>query len=375
MSQGMRLSVSDVARLLTNPSPENRAETVIKVGAEFAHGGMDDEAISLALEIFRIVVHDAEIRVRKALAESVKDNPLVPHDVAMTLAQDVAEVAIPILENSSVLDEKDLIEIVRNFDSDHQVAIAKREQVSTSISEALANTHNEDVVATLVANNGAKISEQTLTTVLDEFGDNEQINAPLVRRRSLPITIAERLVTLVSESLKEHIVTHHEISEDLASDLILESRERATVSLLGSNDQAGDVARLVDQLFENGRLTPTLVLRALCMGDMQFFAHAMSRRGNIPVANVYSLIDDSGRLGMKSLFENSGMPVGMLDLARVALNIITETEYDGLENDRDRFRSRMIERVLTTFESGINPENLDYFISKLGSSPPPAAAH
>lgn len=375
MSQGMRLSVSDVARLLTNPSPENRAETVIKVGAEFAHGGMDDEAISLAREIFRIVVHDAEIRVRKALAESVKDNPLVPHDVAMTLAQDVAEVAIPILENSSVLDEKDLIEIVRNFDSDHQVAIAKREQVSTSISEALANTHNEDVVATLVANNGAKISEQTLTTVLDEFGDNEQINAPLVRRRSLPITIAERLVTLVSESLKEHIVTHHEISEDLASDLILESRERATVSLLGSNDQAGDVARLVDQLFENGRLTPTLVLRALCMGDMQFFAHAMSRRGNIPVANVYSLVDDSGRLGMKSLFENSGMPVGMLDLARVALNIITETEYDGLENDRDRFRSRMIERVLTTFESGINPENLDYFISKLGSSPPPAAAH
>lgn len=363
----MRLSVSDVARLLTNPSPDNRAETVSKVATEFSKGELDAEARALATEIFRIVVHDAELRVRKALADCIKDNPDVPYDVALTLAQDVSEVAVPVLENSAVLEDEDLLEIIRNFQPEHQIAVARRAEVSPEIADALAETHNEDVVATLIANEGATLTEKTMRNVLDEFGELEKINAPMARRGKLPITIAERLVSLVSESMRDYIVTHHEISRDLASDLILESRERATVSLLGPNDQKSDVLELVDQLYRHGRLTPTLVLRALCMGDSRFFEASLAKLANIPLNSAYSLIEDSGSLGLKSLFDRGGLPANMLELARVAIKVKQETEYDGQENDRERFRARMIERVLTTIETGIDPENLDYFISKLGS--------
>lgn len=367
MSEGMRLSVSDVAGLLTNPSPENRAETVIKVAAEFSKGKLDSEARALATEIFRIVVHDAELLVRKALAECVKDNPDVPYDVALALAQDVSDVAVPVLESSEVLDDEDLLEIVRNFEPEHQIAVAKRAQVSAEIADALVETHNEDVVATLVANDGATLTEETMRAVLDEFGELEKINAPMARRGKLPITIAERLVSLVSESMQEYIVTHHEISRDLASDLILESRERATVGLLGPDHQKSDVVELVNQLYFHGRLTPTLILRALCMGDSRFFEVSLAKLANIPVDSACSLIHDSGNLGLKSLFDRGGLPANMVRLARVAIKVKQETDYDGMENDRERFRARMIERVLTTFETGIDAENLDYFISKLGS--------
>jgi hypothetical protein len=37
-------------------------------------------------------------------------------------------------------------------------------------------------------------------------------------------------------------------------------------------------------------------------------------------------------------------------------------------DDRHRFQQRMLERMLTNCEDGFDPDNLDYFITKLGST-------
>ncbi len=53
-----------------------------------------------------------------------------------------------------------------------------------------------------------------------------------------------------------------------------------------------------------------------------------------------------------------------------------ETEYDGEENDRERFRRRMIERILTQVENpdlDMDEENIDYLLTKI-SQPTPALA-
>ena len=375
MPKGHKLSHEDVLRLLKDPSAENRAVTARKLGSEFDADSLDPAARRIAEDIFRAMVKDAEVMVREALAESLKDNPEIPHDVAVTLAHDVARVATPILECSEVLTEEELVEIVHDFDTEHQMAVARRETVSETLAEALVETRDEDVVATLVANEGAEISEMTMNTVVDQFGTNARIQEPLIRRNKLPLMIAERLVSLVSENLREQIVTHHEISPDLATDLVLESRERATVSLLSPTSTSADVLDLVNELHQNGRLTPTLILRALCMGDMAFFETALAIRANIPLRAAFMLIDDDGELGLATLFDRAGMPAEMLDLARVAVAVKKETDYDGGDNDRERFRHRMIERVLTKYESGIDPENLDYFISKLGAGQAQPRAH
>lgn len=171
------------------------------------------------------MVEDAEVRVRQALSESLKSNPDIPHDVALTLAKDVEDVARPILEYSEVLTNDDLIDIVRTQDEGHQVAIAKRNAVSEKVSDALVDTQQELVVATLVANQGADMSEDTMNRVLDDFGENENVNGALTLRENLPLRVAERLVTLVSDELRDRLLTNQELSPDVASDLILESRE------------------------------------------------------------------------------------------------------------------------------------------------------
>ncbi|WP_417317833.1 DUF2336 domain-containing protein [Emcibacter sp.] len=368
------LSQTDVLKLLQDPSPDHRAEAAEKVSKHFSEGNLSPEEKKIAEDIFKAMVKDAEVRVRVALSASLMDNPEIPREVALSLANDVTEVSLPILEFSEVLTDEDLKEIIANSSAEGQKAVARRENLSSDVAEAIVETSaDEDVVATLVSNESADLSEGTMDKVLDKFGESEKINAPMAKRGQLPIKVAERLVSLVSEKVRDHLVTHHEMSPDIVMDLFLSARERATVSLLDSGADVMDVRQLVDQLYSNGRLTPTLIMRALCMGDLVFFEAAVAKLCNIPVSNAYKLLHDRGDLGITAVFSQASLPGELLPLAKAALDVADDMSVSAGE-DRERFRSRMLERVLTYCENDVDPENLDYFITKMGSSGKTVAA-
>ena len=133
-----------------------------------------------------------------------------------------------------------------------------------------------------------------------------------------------------------------------------------------------DVERLVNQLYANGRLTPSIVLRALCMGDMKFFEYAMARRVGIPVLNARMLIHDSGVLGLDGLYGKSGMPRSLYPAVKAALAVAREMDYDGEEGDRERYARRMLERVLTQYgDLGVefDTDDLEYLLAKMNDLP------
>ena len=359
------LTKDDVSRLLSDPSPNSRSDLAVKVAKQFGATALSDAERKLAEDIIRIMARDAVVRVRQSLAENLKASPSLPRDVALMLARDVEAVAIPVLSVSTVLTDADLMEIVRTGTDAKHVAIAQRPTVSASVADVLIETASEGTVAALVANEGAELGEQSLTRVIDRFGASESVQDPLVHRSKLPITIAERLVAVVSEKLQQHLVTNHELPAQVASDLILQSRERATVALFSGESDEGALERLVAQLSQAGRLTPSLLMRALCMGDVAFFETAMSHMANVPLTNARLLIHDAGRLGLKSIYDKAKLPPALLPACRIAIDVAKETPYDGEPHDIERHRRRMIERILTQYED-LAPEDLDYLLAKLG---------
>lgn len=374
MTETSRLNSADVASLLKDPSAANRASTAAKLGGQFSGGGLSPSERSMAEDIFRLMVRDVEVKVRASLAHSIKLSDDLPRDVALSLANDVAEVAIPVIEASSVLTDEDLMAIIASKPEDYQVAVASRPIVSEAVSGALVETGNEIVVTRLVRNEGAQLSEQTMGTVLDSFGHIPAISNPMAQRDVLPLKIAERLVSLVSDKIRDHLVTHHELSADMAADLVLDTRERATLHLLDGGTDAPDVYELVEQLHRNGRLTPTIIIRALCVGDLTFFEAALARKASVPVANVYQLIHDKGDLGMKRLFERSGMPLDALPLVRSALKIAEELQHT-IGDDRAELQRTMVERLLTQHEGDEGTHDMDFLIARLAGRKSPTAMH
>ena len=108
------LTAELITRLREDDSPDVRRETVAVLTAEFNQPDLHPGEQRLAEAIFRIMVRDTDVGVRRALAEGLKDNPAVPAELAMTLARDVADVAVPMLHYSIVFSEEELIDIARS---------------------------------------------------------------------------------------------------------------------------------------------------------------------------------------------------------------------------------------------------------------------
>ena len=362
-----KLKEEDVARLLANPSGDTRADIASKIAAQ--HPRLSDKERRLAEDIFRVMVRDAEIRVRQALSRQLKENPLVPHDVAVTLARDVEDVALPMLQFSEVLSDEDLIEIVKSQSTNKRQAGARRTRVSAAVADALVDTHDADAVATLVANEGAELTLATLERVVEEFAANDIVGQPLSERRNLPVTVTERLMARVSENIRKHLMDRTDLSPEMATAMLIQARELA---VLGLTDSETDVVKLVDHLHKNGRLTPSIVLRAVCMGDMTFFEAAIARMASIKIENARSLIHDAGKRGFEALFDKAGLPRQFFQAMRAAIDVSYAMEYDGGPNDRERFSRRMIERILTQYgDLGVNFANddLEYLLAKMNQLP------
>ncbi|KZB59978.1 MULTISPECIES: DUF2336 domain-containing protein [Thalassospira] len=375
-----RITKDDLNKLVQDPSGDNRAETADKISREFSTDTLSESERVLAEDIFRLMIRDAEIRVRKALAKNLAQTPLVPHDVAATLARDVDEVALPVLEFSEVLNDEDLVDIIGdNADSvEKQRAIASRAYVSEIVSATLVDIGHEDVMVDLMSNQGAEISEVSLQKVVNDFGDNERIQKPMIERNHLPITIAERLVTLVSERMRSQLISRGHIPEGIVNAVMTQSQESATIGLLGDGVEDRDVELLVEHLYTNNRLTSGLILRALCMGDVSFFEAALAKRAGVSLINTRILIHDSGPFGLEAIYNKAKLPEHFFPGVRAAIEVARETTFDGGEQDKERYSRRMIERVLTQYgDLGVefDSDDVDYLMGRMLQLPSERAMH
>jgi uncharacterized protein (DUF2336 family) len=203
-----------------------------------------------------------------------------------------------------------------------------------------------------------------LQRTIERYSRFETVKAAMVHRSELPVTISERLVALVSDRLKIVLASRHALPADLASDILIEARERATVGLISKNTSAHDTQALVAQLHARGRLSASLVLRALCLGDLRFVEDAMAEIAGISAEKAALLIHDGGPLGLKGLYKKCKFPETMYAAFRVAVDMAHETRFDGSPQNRDRFARLVIERILTKYRD-IETADLDYLLAKL----------
>lgn len=362
------LTKYDVAKLMVDPSAEVRAEIAAKIATQFEIEALSPAGRQIAEDIFRKLVNDVETPVRETLATHLKNFPDLPHDIAVALAKDVDSVSLPMIKFSDVLTDEDLIGIAREPGAAKHAAIAQRPSVSSRVADALIDTGNEKTVARLIANEGAKLTEQALGRVMDEYQESPAVSDSLSRRQSMPASVSAQLAETLSERLQDFLLRNRDVSPDVASNIILQARERATMSLVDYGSTDTELNDLVEQLARKDRLSASLLLRSLCMGDMGFFERALARLAGMPLQNARILIHEHGGLGLESVYMKADLPKRLYPAFRAGIELSNETDYDGGRNDRSRFIERMLERILTQFEdplSRMTQEDIDYLMGKL----------
>ncbi|MCA8902209.1 MAG: DUF2336 domain-containing protein [Hyphomonas sp.] len=368
-----QLTDQDIHRLVKGETPEQRASVAHRLCRRMAMDVLSESERKYAEEIMGILAADAAELVRRTLSVTLRNSPILPRELALKLAQDVEAVSIPLLQDSPVFTDEDLIELVLSTTAAKQAAIAARESLSMTVTEVISEHGAIEAVRTLSANAGAEFSEHAFDETLRRFGKDEDIQGSLIKRDYIPVHIAEKMVSLVSGQLFDMLVNRHELPAQMAIDLAAGARERATVDLVEQAGRSHDLPRFVSQLNLNGRLTHSLIMRALCCGQMGFVEHSLAELSGVAHQRVWLMVHDAGPLGLQAVFDRAGLPRKMLPAFRAAVNVFHETQHDGGPNDKARFRARMIERVLTQFQA-IPKDDLEYLLEKLDHYSEMAAA-
>ncbi len=334
-----QLSKEDISRLL---NPVQATEARIDVSAKIANNYQKttlnkDEAI-VAEQIFRLLARDTELNVRKQLSERLKTSGALPRDIALTMANDVAEVALPMLECSKVLNDRDLLELIAATDDVlRHTAIAKREEVSDYVVNGLLDHSDKpEVACALARNEGAVLNEDVMQRMIARHQGTTQVMDMLASRPALPLTIAEKVIAHVSDHLKTHVArTYHVGIETLAKPVQQQSREAATLALIRENISTEEMQKLVEQLLTFDRLTPSLMLAALAQGYVGFFTMSIAVMAGIPAENALKLIKDRGGLGFRALFNKLKLPPEYFTTLRdiIPLAMELKDEMPALEGD------------------------------------------
>ncbi|MDE2182693.1 MAG: DUF2336 domain-containing protein [Alphaproteobacteria bacterium] len=190
-----------------------------------------EEAIHLrtiSIELLENLARDQAPRVRAILADEIKHLDCIPKSIIDVLARDMEEiVAAPILEYSPLLSDEDLIEIIAGARAQHALAaIARRQPVSSDVSDAIVATLDVPAVAALLANPRASIRQATLDNLVDAASTITALHHPLTLHADLSTRTIRRLASFVGAALLETLAARSGLDDRTRRYLDKRLRER-----------------------------------------------------------------------------------------------------------------------------------------------------
>lgn len=350
---------------VSNVSSDQRPRLAARLCEAFMRGELSERERLVTEAIFTCLARDAEIEVRRTLAEHIKSFPLLPNSIARSLAEDIEAVAVPILRSSLALTDNDLIAIIASGDTAKQCAIAEREILSEEVSGALVDTRKKAVIETLLTNDGAEISEATYGNLLETFSNDPEIQELLAGRFTLPVEIRERLIHLVSDELQKRMVEEHAFSSDFADQLIQHGRERVLAASLTSVRTPQDIEAAAMRLYLNGELTPTLLLRVLSGGQLELFGAALATLARVSNGKAQQDLSQTGSDALRQIYDKAGLPRGLQKAYQIILERVLEDRRAAKTKFRPSLQDRISEDLVQAYHE-VSPDGLESAIFQLG---------
>jgi uncharacterized protein (DUF2336 family) len=338
-----------ISWIRTAPASE-RAEATRALARAWLISDLSDDDRAAAEGALLMLLDDPSPLVRQTMVQVFARSAEAPAAIVQALALDQPSIALPVLEQSPLLIDADLVDIVATGNDEMQCAIARRISLPASVCAAIAEVGSAAAALELIENARAELPSFSWDRIVERHGHLAAIREAMLVLEDLPAATRLALVAKLSDTLAQFVVARNWLSADRAGRIADEARERSTVNI-AARSYGEDMRGLVAHLRATGQLTAGLILRALLSGNVELFDASLSELSGLPQARVSALLHDRGGAGLQALLIRAGLPESTFAAFRVALEASHETGYVDTLGGVARLRRRMVERVLTHCET------------------------
>ena len=359
---GVKLTKKDVLDLLNSADVQTKLAVTHKVCHGYNAKLYSMDELAIAEEIFRALAKNAEVSIRQTLSVALKLADDLPRDIAKTLAQDVAEVSLPMLEFSKSISDTDLLEIIYTADVQKLLAISRRPNLTGELAVSLADKKLEVVTVSVLCNDSFTSNKNEFESFLDKCPDREEIIARIVDSATLPVAVSEKLLSEYSAQILKNVRSKYNITPIQLDKYISHSLEITTLSVINHKSRDEEIEYLVNHLFNFDRLTSSMILSAACMGRRRFFISALAKRAGITKTNAHILLEKGGREGVHALLKRAGIPDKLLPSVELVVVLLNEKKNSDPEISVGDYCKWLISK-LEYFSDTKNNEFLSYMVA------------
>lgn len=243
---------------------------------------------------------------RAELARRFADAPMAPRGLVLQLARDAVEVAAPILARSGVLTEDDLVAIAQDASEEHRRAMTARETVSERLSDAIVAKGNDETLASLAANGGARLSRHAFETMTRRAETSAVLQAPIVNRADTPTDLLGDLMGVVENSLRERIMKRFETLDPAAAEAALAASHARMEARLASDKAIAEARKFVTARRVRRELDGSLLVRLLREGERVKCCVALAELADVDYSAAQRALDHKSPDGLALICKAAG---------------------------------------------------------------------
>ncbi|HLZ66144.1 MAG TPA: DUF2336 domain-containing protein [Aliidongia sp.] len=278
-----------------------------------------DRVKEMTYEVLDGLVRDQAVKVRRIVAETLKDMPDAPPEMVQLLARDPElSVAGPLLQYSPLLSDDDLLDLVRQMPIAGAVrAIAQRKGVSAPVADEISTGGDADAITALLGNASAQIREDTLDRLIERAPAHKAWHRPLVERPRLSDNAAKKLARFVAQDLIQRLTARADLKLDtlkILQAIVLERLEADDDTLTAAEVAPADAAtdKLMDEarrLKAAGKLTESALIDALIGGKPGLVNAGLAVLAEQPLSVVDKILSSHSPKGITAIVWKAGLPM------------------------------------------------------------------
>lgn len=284
--------VADLLTLAQDTSADARQRLLIAVLALCDEQQPTGDLSVVLGEIFLTLAAQAERDVRKRLSESLSRADWAPRALINVLALDEIEIARPVLANSPVLQDEDLLQVLVAATLEHQIEVARRPNLTGRVADAIIDGGEPATMTALASNRCADISVEGVRRLVEHSRRVAALRGPLTRHPLLTGPLAEQMYQWVGVALRQSIAARFNVDEARLAPFIdravSEAHEGSGPPVPANDGPERDEMerRLIDKLQAAGQLRPGFLIRAVRERRLGLFIHGLAALGGFTTHQI-----------------------------------------------------------------------------------------